>query len=215
MDFFKGRGTAGRCKHRPLRKRNKRCNGRATARVAPTKVIVGADDPVRPGPITQRLVGQGPCALPGVRETNPPVTASPCQPPLGKGAKGTGERIATAGDRSRRNSRVIPRPVRRLVVGIRNTPAQIQRGTDCHSQCAHWLRNDREFCKRCGRSGRCRHRPLRKRYKRCNGRATARVAPTEGLQGVRCGEKSPVPSSLQNNFFFVAPIHATNVFFRS
>ena len=39
-----------------------------------------------------------------------------------------GGRIATAGDRSRRNSRVIPRPVRRLVVGIRNTPAQIQRG---------------------------------------------------------------------------------------
>ena len=37
-------------------------------------------------------------------------------------------RIVTAGDRSRRNSRVIPRPVRRLVVGIRNTPAQIQRG---------------------------------------------------------------------------------------
>ena len=24
-------------------------------------------DPVRPGPITQRLVGQGPCVLPGVR----------------------------------------------------------------------------------------------------------------------------------------------------
>ena len=36
---------------------------------------------------------------------NPPVTASPCQPPLGKGARGTGV-------------------------------------ADCHSQCAHWLRND-------------------------------------------------------------------------
>ena len=23
-------------------------------------------------------------------------------------------------------------------------------GTDCHSQCAHWLRNDREFYKGCG-----------------------------------------------------------------
>ena len=31
---------------------------------------------------------------------NPPVTASPCQPPLGKGAEGTGERIATAGLRT-------------------------------------------------------------------------------------------------------------------
>ena len=35
------------------------------------------------------------------------------------------------------------------------------------------------------RAGRCRHRPLRRRYKRCNGRATARVAPTE-RQGMRC-----------------------------
>ena len=30
-----------------------------------------------------------------VRGKNPPVTASPCQPPLGKGAMGTGVRIAT------------------------------------------------------------------------------------------------------------------------
>ena len=78
-----GKNRSGRCGHRPLRKRNKRCNGRATARVAPTKALQG----VRRG------------------ERNPPVTASPCQPPLGKGAKGTGD-------------------------------------TDCHSQCAHWLRND-------------------------------------------------------------------------
>ena len=39
MAFCKGRGTAGRCGHRPLRKRNKKCNGRATARVAPTKAL--------------------------------------------------------------------------------------------------------------------------------------------------------------------------------
>ena len=55
---------AGRCRHRPLRKCNKRCNGRATARVAPTKALQG----VRRG------------------ERNPPVTASPCRHPLGKGA---------------------------------------------------------------------------------------------------------------------------------
>ncbi len=92
----------------------KGCNGRATARVAPTKALVGADDPVRPVPVTQHFVGQGPCALPWVRgERNPPVTALPCQPPLGKGAKGTGD-------------------------------------ADCHSQCAHWLRNDREFYRGCG-----------------------------------------------------------------
>ena len=42
----------------------------------------------------------------GRGERNPPVTASPCQPPLGKGALRTG-------------------------------------GTNCHSRCAHRLRNDR------------------------------------------------------------------------
>ena len=63
------------------------------------------------------------------RGRNPPVTALPCQPPLGKGAKGTGVRIATASVRT----------------GFAMT----------------------DFCKE------------------CNGRATARVAPTEALQGVR------------------------------
>ncbi len=57
-------------------------------------------------------------------------------------------------------------------------------GTDCHSQCAHWLRNDREFYMGCdgravGDAG-----PYGG-YKGCNGRATARVAPTKGLQEVR------------------------------
>ena len=33
--------------------------------------------------------------------------------------------------------------------------------TDCHSQCAHWLRNDRLFGKGCGEAGRPGGRPLR------------------------------------------------------
>ena len=78
---------------------------------------------------------------------NPPVTASPCQPSLGKGAVGTGDADCHSqcahwlrNDGSRKNLRVIPRPVRRLVVGIRNTPVQIQRGTDCHtSDIGHWF----------------------------------------------------------------------------
>ena len=37
------------------------------------------------------------------------------------------------------------------------------------------------------------HRPLRKCNKRCNGRATARVAPTKALQGVRRGGALPLP----------------------
>ena len=52
-------------------------------------------------PTLHYFVGQGPCALPGVRGKNPPVTASPCQPPLGKGAEGTGVRIATGAVRPR------------------------------------------------------------------------------------------------------------------
>ena len=130
------------------------------------------------------------------------------QTTVGKGAL-DGGRIATGAerprnDRSRKNLRVIPRPVRRLVVGsepsaasgrgsevsewprskfpasavrqrrnfghrnrvIRNTPAPRTRRTDCHSQCAHWLRNDMVFTR-----GAVQDR-----------RATARVAPTEGYK---------------------------------
>ncbi len=78
---------------------------------------------------------------------------------------------------------------------------------DCHSQCANWARNDtvnkkrggaaghmgpalqphilqgraRVPCRECGAesAGGQRRPPLRKRNKRCNGRATARVAPTK------------------------------------
>ena len=52
-------------------------SGRATARVAPTK-------------------GYKECDV----VKNPPVTASPCQPPLGKGAERTGGRIAAASVRT-------------------------------------------------------------------------------------------------------------------
>ncbi len=80
-----------------------------------------ADRVVRPyGSATKGAMGGRPQGSPlrkrykgcGAKR-NPPVTAAPCQPPLGKGDEGTG-------------------------------------GTDCHGQCAHWLRNDRGFCKGCG-----------------------------------------------------------------
>ena len=67
MTHYKGCDTAGRCRHRPLRKRYKRCGGRDDVSIGPYGWVVGADDPVRPVPITQHLVGQGPCALPWVR----------------------------------------------------------------------------------------------------------------------------------------------------
>ena len=82
-------GGVGRCGHRPLRKRIMGCVGEGLC-------------PARGRP-------QGSPLRRGYKECdavrNPPVTASPCQPPLGKGAEGTGD-------------------------------------ADCHSQCAHWLRND-------------------------------------------------------------------------
>ena len=100
-------------------------------------------------------------------------------------------RIATGAlrprnDGSRKNLRVIPRPVRRLVVGIRNTPAQRTRRTDCHtSDIGHWFAMT--HYKKCGVSpdGRTEASAPTECNKRCNGRATARVAPTEGYK--KCG----------------------------
>ena len=92
-------------------------------------------------------------------ERNPPVTALPCQPPLGKGAEGTGD-------------------------------------ADCHSQCAHWLRNDRVFARgavggglrdarpteglqEVRKNGRGRTPPLRRAYKECGERADVGIGPYE------------------------------------
>ena len=47
---------------------------------------------------------------------------------------------------------------------------------DCHSQCAHWLRNDRFFARG------------------VVGRATARVAPTEGYKRVQQSGPSGTPA---------------------
>ena len=51
---------------------------------------------------------------------------------------------------------------------------------DCHSQCAHWLRND-TVSKRCSArlGGGVRAARPTEGYKGCDGRATARVAPTK------------------------------------
>ena len=130
-----GTESAGGQGRPPLRRGWNACVGRATARVAPTE------------------------ALQEVRDRNPPVTASPCQPPLGKGAVGTGVRIATASVRT----------------GFAMTG----------------------FCKECGTesAGGQRRPPLRRGWNACVGRATARVAPTEGYK--RCGgvKNPPVTAS--------------------
>ena len=56
----------------------------------PTERFAGADNSVRPGPITQRLVGQGPCALPGCEKNR----SGRCgHRPLRMGCKKCGKRI--------------------------------------------------------------------------------------------------------------------------
>ena len=110
---------------------------------------------------------------------NPPVTALPCQPPLGKGAKGTGE-------------------------------------ADCHSQCAHWLRNDREFYMGCGgisggrtgasaptemsehlRRAACPHAAVMVQWLTGGGLRAAR--PTEAHFAVRRGGALPLPYAPQGS----------------
>ena len=128
--------------------------------------------------------------------------------PFRQGGQGDGG----CGLQSRKNLRVIPRPVRRLVVGIRNTPAQRSRRTDCHSQCAHWLRNDSflqgmryggrtetsaptEGYKGCGASpgGRPRGSPLRTAWWLIR-RADVGIGPYGCMQGVR--KKNPPVTAL-------------------
>ena len=78
-------------------------------------------------------------------------------------------------DGSRKNLRVIPRPVRRLVVGIRNTPVQIQRGTDSHtSDIGHWFAMT-VFCKKCGGAGRCGERTERCQWQKQRSERVAAV----------------------------------------
>ena len=96
---------------------------------------------------------------------NPPVTASPCQPPLGKGAEGTGVRIATASVRTGFAMTGFYGGCRGMSGGRTEASAP----TDD---------------KKCGKTGRRGRRPLRRGCKRCGGRATARVAPTEGYASI-------------------------------
>ena len=63
---------------------------------APTKAYHGVRRGGGSAPPAGDRKGRPYGGVQGVREKNPPVTASPCQPPLGKGAEGTGVRIATA-----------------------------------------------------------------------------------------------------------------------
>ena len=105
---------------------------------------------------------------------NPPVTASPCQPPLGKGAMGTGVRIATASVRTGLAMTLVfhggavcggaygPRPTRVFAIlradrGVRPYGSATRGAMGGRPQGSPL----RKRYKKCGGAGRCRHRPLR------------------------------------------------------
>ena len=90
--FLQEGGTAGRCGHRPLRNRIMGCVGEGLCpshgrgRTPPLRSVTRGAMGGRPqgSPLRKRYKG-------GRGERNPPVTASPCQPLLGKGALRTGD----------------------------------------------------------------------------------------------------------------------------
>ena len=116
--------TAG-CGHPALRKRNKMCRARATARVAPT------------GAWLESAVHRGLRIATASVRTGFAMTGF-----LARGVEKRGVQEAAP-------------------YGCMAGKCGAQGITDCHSQCAHWLRNDRLFGKGCGEAGRPGGRPLR------------------------------------------------------
>ena len=192
-----------------LRKRNKRCNGRATARVAPTKALQGvqerAESPshgcVVPAPFRQGGLGDGGCGLPralcalamtwflqGVR-----CAAGHMGPALRKRNKRCNGRAtarvaptkALQGVQERAESPshgcVVPAPFRQG--GLGDGGCGLPRAL-CALAMTWFLQGVRCAAGHMGPA-------LRKRNKRCNGRATARVAPTKALQGGQGRAESP------------------------
>ena len=114
---------------------------------------------------TGHFVGQGPRALPGARcvvggrtEASAPTEGLTIE--FRRGRCPHRPASVTRGavrEESPSHGFAVPAPFRQ---GGRE-----DEGTDCHSQCAHWLRNDRGFCKGCGKAGRCGERIERRRWR--------------------------------------------------
>ena len=108
-------------------------------------------------PTAEHFVGQGPCALPGVQHKTDGRTEASAPTERSKkcgGAGRCGERTERCQWQKQRSERVAAVKIS----SVRRKAAQ-----------KFWAPQQG-------------HRPLRKRNKRCNGRATARVAPTEGYK---------------------------------
>ena len=123
---------------------------------------------------------------------NPPVTASPCQPPLGKGAKGTGLRIATTSLRTGLAMTLLLQGVRWAaghmgpalhyicfvgqgpcaLPGMREKTGRADVGIGPYGSATRGAMGGRPQgsplrmrYKGCGEAGRCGHRPLRSVYR--------------------------------------------------
>ncbi len=115
-----GKTRSGRCRHRPLRKRilwcvgvglscpplcrptDGHCRARQSGHFLETGLLHPPLAALRRFPLPRATARVSPTE--GYKRSgevrNPPVTASPCQPPLGKGAKETGVRTVTASVRT-------------------------------------------------------------------------------------------------------------------
>ena len=88
---YKRYGKTGRRGRRPLRMGYKGYGRRADVGIGPYGSACRGGRPCPPSPGNATLCRAGPaCPAAAPGKKNPPVTALPCQPPLGKGAKGTG-----------------------------------------------------------------------------------------------------------------------------
>ena len=144
---------------------------------------------------------------------NPPVTALPCQPPLGKGAKGTGVRIATGALRPR-NDTAARGAIARADVGSELSAASGRR-----SEVSEWPRSKFQASaarqrknfghrnriigpygggyKGYSKTGRRGRRPLRMRYKKCRWAGRCRHRPLrkryKGCSARQAGDRKGRP----------------------
>ena len=116
----------------------------------PTEQFVGADDSVRPASITQRLVGQAPCALPGAEKIRVGPSRTPAPTKAQQEVQWAGDRkgrpyesVTTgAGKESPSHGFAVPAPFRQGGHG---------RGVRIATPVNRSLvRNDRVFARECG-----------------------------------------------------------------
>ena len=181
----------------PLQKRYKKCGGRADVG-SELSAASGRRSEASEWPRSKfqasaarqrnRIIGPYGC-IQGARGNNPPVTALPCRGPLGKGAMGTGVRIATASART--GFAMTWFFARGAVRGRRRGESSPPYGEAASRAVGRADRGVRSYGAIRGvvrdRVGRPQGSPLRKRYKGCSARQAGdrKGRPYGGLHEVR------------------------------